>query len=567
MFRRSLILLCVFVLLGLSSAYSLFDPAPTPPRIQAGGENKSLYLSAVSRMSVLAQGPQSPVPIPPTNTPVPPTTTATPSDTPLPGPSDTPTATGTPPPEQGYIIEAEAALAFPVELRTRALLGIRAESLTLGQVTVTQPGGDYAEAVTVDFETMLEDTGFDTVSVRLTVSLLAGEVTPEPFQPLVVRWQFAADGQIAEYRQEILFQPEGDWRQGGAPPYLLWSSSERLAVNVLRDNLMPVYDLLAQHTGVTPDFQFVLYEPDARLCVAAPDDPAQQVLVGAEDDPCEALATYYAGHDLIPVQRPDNSFGEIQALLTAESVRRFYARAWADAPDDLPAWLLAGLERLYRQMGNANALFLAQNAALSNNLLLLDELATPRSDTDRDLFGAQSYLLLLYLADAYGAAAPFTLANTLSGADSFGAALEDITGVRPRTFYRQWRAWLDSQAAEVALLWNPYLSDTPTPTPTVTPSSLPPTPTPTASPTITLTPTSTSLIGRLPTLPPTRTPTATSNAEASPTNTPRPPGSLRQATPQPAAQEADDGGLPCASPALIIPMLGIVIMVRRRRTP
>lgn len=479
---------------------------------------------------------------------------------------------GTPTPTAGIIYQQSAAVFFPSAIQFTASLAARQETLASGTLTLFQASG-FEQTVELTFEGedgAVSGAHIDTTDL-LKLVVFEGEAIPRPFEPLNYRWQIVTDDErVSEVADEMLFQPSGgNWQQIDTPPLTFWWHNERLGMGVLRENLLTIYALLEKNTGEAPQLNFVVYDADYRFCDAVldPDTNVQrEVMVGNANLPCsvDELKQYLAQNNLIFIQRQDNDFGSLENQLISELVTRFYGLVW-DEDLSVPSWFTSGLAQLYRQTGDFRALVTARAALEQEALFTLEGLenAPPIDAAQKAVWEAQSYLLVLYLADCYGASAPFELARSLVGASSFESAFQDLTDMTLSQAYRAYRGWLGSKAAEVAVLWNPYLATTPTPTFTPSSTPIPPTQTPTYTPTITLTPTSTSLIGRIPTEvvvtrtpePPTPVPTVT--------NTPLPPGSLPTATPRPVSD--DEGGLPCTAPAVILPTIGLVLAWKRKR--
>jgi hypothetical protein len=192
-------------------------------------------------------------------------------------------------------------------------------------------------------------------------------------------------------------------------------------------------------------------------------------------------------------------------------------------PDtNVPAWFVSALRLLYRPTSKSDLLAPALSAARSNTLLTLDEMATsPLQGARADVWRAQSYGMLLYVADAVGLDGVWQLARDVSSA-GFAAAYERIMRQPLTSLVRNARDWLLTPRGEAAYSLAVYAQPTRTAAPSATFTPFPATRTPRPDASLTPTPTIT------PT--PTQRPTAT----LTPTITPRPPGSLDTPTPIPA---------------------------------
>lgn len=441
-------------------------------------------------------------------------------------------------------------------------ISARPETITGSEIDLFQSTG-YERHITLNLEDTLAPAGVDSAALSVWVSLADGPM-PQPFAPLNYRWEITdATGNISEIRGEILYQPDGEWTESGDTP-LRFVIQGDLGTGILRQDLLTTYDLLSTHlqSEAAPTFRFILYEPQTELCRI----PLHEVeTICTPDD----LREFYAQAGLTFIQRSEIGFEAVSNQLTAALVEAFYTPVWPDS--EVPAWFVSGLTQLYRQAGHYPAWVAAQSANQTGGLLSLAILSEGLPDDadspQRALWESQSYLMLLYLADQYGAATPFDLALALGENPDFEAALAQVSdGLTLDGLYRRWVAWLPSKPAEVASLWNPYLLTTPTPTPTATITPIPPTRTPSATPTDTLTPTVQALQER-PTaiLPTTASGPATLEISPTPSLTALPAGSLVQPTPIPANTDSGDNNLPCGASAMILPVVGIVLAARRKK--
>jgi len=149
-----------------------------------------------------------------------------------------------------------------------------------------------------------------------------------------------------------------------------------------------------------------------------------------------------------------------------------------------------GLAGLYHLQADTPALQVARAAGRTESLIPLEGLMFDPPDDwpemKRELWEAQSYLLVLYLADRWGADAPFELAERLTNeTGDFETIFTSVTGQSVRLFWVEWQRWLFAGVAEDATRWTPYLETTPTPTPTATATVIVPTATFTVVPSYT----------------------------------------------------------------------------------
>jgi hypothetical protein len=176
--------------------------------------------------------------------------------------------------------------------------------------------------------------------------------------------------------------------------------------------------------------------------------------------------------------------------------------------------------RLYAPTSNAQLRSSVVEAARSNGLLdqTTMEASVAGNGVPAARWQAQSYAMVLYIADQIGLEGLFALARAALEAP-FESVYREAIGQPLSTLVPNLRDWLFTPRGESAYLLSLYGAATATPAPTVTFTPFPPTRTPRPEPSVTPTPTIT--------LTPTTRPTAT----RTPTVTPRPPGSLDTATP------------------------------------
>ena len=239
-----------------------------------------------------------------------------------------------------------------------------------------------------------------------------------------------------------------------------------------------------------------------------------------------------------------------------------------DDNNDIPAWFRHGLTRYYAPNGYGTALGTVKRASQQDRLIRLPEMTTlpdeTASDSEIELWQAQAYVLTLYLAENYGANAPFEIASLLSDNTSFLDALSQVADASLERIYSAWTVWVNTNRAEEVILWNPYKPITPTPTATFTATDIPPTRTATVTRTITLTPSDTPVFvpATLRVTFPSLTPTPTAS------NTPLPPGAFDNPTPVASPDTNDSNGGLCGTGigALVLPVAGMIFAQRKRKT-
>jgi len=298
------------------------------------------------------------------------------------------------------------------------------------------------------------------------------------------------------------------------------------AVRQLLDSLEPVYDLLAANTGRNLSFDFLIYT-DVLPPSCTRNESNELVAIGpvsGTEIPCDPTLAdtifQESGYDL--VQSDSGSLNRMRAALTNDLVNRYYRSAWQGK--SVPEWFQFGLAQFYSPALKASYYPTLITSARTNSLLPLNAVL---SSSDTELWLAQSYGLVLFIADQIGVANLFALADVKG--DTFADAYQAAVGKPVSRLLDDWTRWLFTDRAVQAFSFTAYQASTPTPTmtrtatPTLTPTvaaTIPPSLTPTVTGVLTATPLSTNT--------PTRTPTI-----SPPTFTPRPAGSLNTATPIP----------------------------------
>ncbi len=471
---------------------------------------------------------------------------------------------------------------FPAALRFFVGLNAARDEVAALSLSVRQASG-LETTFTVDLDAAwLEELSTEASTQFLFEWKLDEPPVPVPFEPLEYTWQAqTTDGALSTVTASLVFEDgwHGKWQSAGSVPLTLHWLNPSLAGKKLRADLMRTYELLQTHLGELPSFIFAIYDPQTAFCQQVRDEESGEtasVVISRDDEkifPCsrDDFVRLYEMADVIFVERPTFGYTALQDLLVREVVQRSYTAYWGEA--DVPQWFALGLAQLYQQHPNLDLLEIARSAARTDALYTLERLAqalpAEASYAERRLWEAESYLLALYLADRYGADAPFTLAQSIPEQGSFEAALRALTETDAATLWVEWQRWLFSDAATRAAAWTPYLETTPTLTNTPSATPLPPTRTPTNTPSPSPTPTfsgnaaPTAVVVQL-------SPTARPSA----TNTPLPPGSLPTVTPRPtrapvptegtSATSVPFGALAAAAIVAVLGLLGLWWSLRRR---
>ncbi len=266
--------------------------------------------------------------------------------------------------------------------------------------------------------------------------------------------------------------------------------------------------------------------------------------------PCDAAKsqTLHAASGYTIVQVDYLTYNAALEAVSRALLDRLYAPLWGEAT--VPDWFRYGLGVFYAPTDKSVYLDEVQRAARTGGLLL-DYAQPPADPIKRAIWQAQSYGLVLYMAEQIGVDGLFDLAASL-GTRTLESAYRAAADAPLAGVFPAWRDWIFSQAARTAYTFNPYLDVTPTPTATLSPTPFPSTPTRTFTPTFTpsITPTVTGVLS------PTARPSDTPSATLTPTFTPRAAGNFTL-NPNTAAPQS-------AAPDMTVPLLigaGIVLVI------
>ena len=329
-------------------------------------------------------------------------------------------------------------------------------------------------------------------------------------------------------------------------------------INALNRNVETVYDLLSTNTGLTPTFNLIVYtDAFPPGCVLNADGKSVAIAPASRFEiPCEATradAIFRAsGYDLL--RSDSSSLKRIGNLVSAYLARGFYSQLWADK--DVPAWFVEGIATLYTDDLKTRLYPPLLAAARTDTLLSSQEMSVEPSAGDSDLWTAQSYGMVAYIAGQIGLPGIFNLGRDVSSANSFAAAYQTAMNQPVSSLLPDFKRWIFTDGAASAFAFTLYQAPTPTPTPSRTPT-MTPTQTPTPTVTASFTPTVTGVLTDTPTA--TYTPSRTPSP-LPPTPTPRPPGSLNTPTPVVSQAVSPVDSLNNPTTALGILAIGLVII-------
>lgn len=479
--------------------------------------------------------------------------------------------------EDDFVVSHRALVVMPSAIRFRIRvvaardevaeikLAVREDETLLQTFDVTSP----LDNLFIDFG---EETEYEIV----------WDIRAVPLRPFLstLTYEFevtTTDGETATVENEFVFQHDTieQWHLAERDSLQVYALGDTVDWSNHLPGLEQSLALLRKNTGFIAPVGLVIYPADTQFCIEGeipedtPDAPPPLVVMSEDRAfPCDPtdMTRFYANSNLVIAYVGAISFYERESEAFASLFDLAYSTRWENA--EVPAWFRMGLRQLYNRFSQGQSIARVKQALQEDRMLSLAQMDTlPTEDgVDMDLWESQAYALALYLADVYGASAPFDIAKAVSPTLPLNQAIEQATGITINRLYSRWLAWVDTQKAVAAAGWNPYMETTPTPVPTRTATNIPPTHTPRPTATITLTPTSTYRGDFVPTVfratdsPPTLPPTRTS--------TPLPPGSLNPTpTPRPASNEEESSGGLCGTGigVVLIPTFGIVWMNQKKR--
>lgn len=473
-------------------------------------------------------------------------------------------------PFTGYAVDVVNEVLFPQALRLSLYLAASADQLQAATLTIRPE--DQAEVVLpVDLDNVnpLDDTYIEIIAQWT----LPADNPPRLFSPISVAWTVTTlDGTISTARSTFLFTDQrAEWVADEDPAgrlNLVFASSGPVSPRVRRE-LQPALDLITVNTSASPQFSFMIYEPDV-VPGCQQNEEGDSVAIGplsGESVPCSprTASAVYNSASLTPIQRMASGSNTTLTTLLSAMLPRYYAAYWTDK--EVPLWFQSGLVQFYMPVLRGSEYQLSPMLAYvrGGRILSLEQLNTLPDTAQADLWRAQSYSLVLYMADQFGVNGLYQLARSISSAPDLAAAYQTTTGRSLNSLLSGWENWLFSDDAISAYSYTPYQPATATPTATPTATSTI-TPSPTDTPTLTPTATVTGVLTFTP--PPSSVPTRTPTARP-PTTTPRPAGSLDTPTPTPVpsvialpTDSTRTGLLALAGIALLVIMLGLIRLRR-----
>ena len=445
------------------------------------------------------------------------------------------------PVSEGDVYKWENEILFPMGVYFRLTLSIPVESLRSVTLTI-EAAGLEPEVIEIDLE---EPAASGPSFTEVAYLWAAPDSVPLRIfseDGLIYEWNAVDNGgATALVRDALVFRDERlDWVEEEDPlGHLdLTVSADGPSPRQIRQSVTLPYNLMSANTNRTPTFNILLYPADvdpSGCVIAENEDTGEDELVALGPvsglklpcDPQRAEAIIAASGFELLVSDGTTANGA-QSALVRFLTRQFYQPFWGEAV--VPDWFLSGLAWFYQPTPKTPLMLSVRDAARVDGLLSLEEMASEREGDAA--WNAQSYAMVLYIADQIGVDGLFDLASAIPNAESFQAAYQGATGQNLNALLPNLRRWVFTSAADSAFNYTPYQPETPTPLPTMTPTPFPPTATDTPPPTatITITPSVTGVLSATPSRTPTLTRTPT---PAPPTITPRPAGSLFTPTPVP----------------------------------
>ncbi len=475
----------------------------------------------------------------------------------------------TPQPDQAFIQQWSQEVIFPSAVRFTLTLALPPDQVSTVILTI-KPESRPTITLPLDLGSTVVVGG--QITGLAYVWQLPSDNLPRLFKDITFDWQVTSQsGQSAKIEDKFTFTdqrvnwlrdlpissnikltlPNGSASTTTGTP----TAYSRTGLDDLSANLKHVADLLSTNLGSVPTFNLLIYDT-TKLPICTKNAKGESVATtsdGNTEVPCTITTAdqLFASSEYNVLKLKSSTLGDIQAAVGDYIVSQSYTSKWSGK--NVPAWFQTGLTDFYSPELKAELSAPILSAARSNNLIPLDVMAqAPTRNINSDLWHAQSYGLVVYIASQVGVDGLFKLANSAGTSDSFDAAYQVAMGKPINTLLDNFRRWLFTNGALDAFTFTPYQAATPSPTPSRTPT-LTQTPTPTATATFTLTPTVTGVLSLtpLPSRTLTRTPTP-----APATNTPRPAGSLNTPLP-PLEKIATNSNL---NVGIVILLIGIIIV-------
>ncbi len=467
---------------------------------------------------------------------------------------------------EGFIFKWDSEVIFPMGIRfTASFLRPVAEISSINLTIQLEGEAAITETVPLD-EPVSEGDNFTDIAF---IWEIPPDRLPRLFRDINFEWEAVDNnGDRTIARDSLVFSDQRvEWEQSeDAAGFIdLTVRADGASPAQIRQSVLLAYNLISAKVGRVQPLNILLYEADLPASGCTRDANNDLIATGPISattllcDPLRAASIFQrSGFDWVQVTR-SGATGNTAGALIGLFTQRFYESAWLDK--DVPDWFKIGLAQFYAPSSKSMLLNSVRSAARNDTSYSFDEMAVEKAGDA--LWQAQSYAMVVYIADRIGVDSLFQLAN-IRDAESFSEAYQTSVGQVASALLPNLSRWIFTSGAESAFTYTPYQPATSTPTLTATS-----TPTTTATATLTetptLTPSVTGVLSATPTL--TRTPSRTPTP-LPPSVTPRPANSLFTPTPIPPPSVLDDPVTQQGVLAILLIALaavGLVYLIMRRR--
>lgn len=351
---------------------------------------------------------------------------------------------------------------FPAGIRFSLDLDLAADDLGRVSLVVEQDGRILRTGgISLDDVELVSDGGVTRVLYFMPT---APTDSLRLFEPVTYQWAVSTTEALQDDANgQFVFEPAGDkWRHESEPPLGFSLFDDNLNVHLAGQNVLPAYELMVEHTGLTPEILWLVQPGGFSYCSVVDDNVSDY---SCDED---GALRFFAQENYQLVERTAPGLLPFQRSLVVALFEEFYGQYWQGS--DVPDWFRAGLQQYYSVTPEPFILRQVRSAARLGDLF--DWAAfTTRPDQMAGAVGfweQQAYTLVLYLADVYGAEVPFELAQTIPE-QGFAAALQAAIDSDFDLFLVDWERWLFTADARAAASKNIYLPEIFLPTVTASP--------------------------------------------------------------------------------------------------
>ncbi len=366
---------------------------------------------------------------------------------------------------QTLIFDWSNEVIFPAAVRFTVSIRSPVSQLVRAQLTV-KPSGQPVVEVPVN---ITDSVIFDSVDSQLAVVWqIPDNLSLKAFEEVPYNWRVVTtsnmigtrDGQFEFVDSRAIWTSDPD----PAGRINLTVSGSDTNPERLRSSIASAYDFLSTSVGATPAFNFIVFPPSLRLDPCVPSRAGGFVLISDQSKtevPCQPgrAESIYRASGYIPLS--GRTANEREALVEA-LVEGFYEPLWRDK--NVPRWFVSGLAQFYAPSNKLLLLEKVQVGARNGRLFSLDQMAAQPPDDPQqlDMWRAQSFSMIAYLANEIGVPGMLKLAKDIGSAPSFGEAFQTAAGP-VRALLPALQNWIFKSAAAPAYELSPYPPTTPTP--------------------------------------------------------------------------------------------------------